>query len=96
MLDDFARVARLDTHDVGSILAAFPEHCRAAAALRAKPAPAARRRRKRMRTRRHRSATGTAWRETSATPIARTYGRASNASPPRSKSSHTPNEEVFR
>ena len=43
MLDDRGRVARLDTHDVGSILAAFPEHCRAAATLRAKPAVRARR-----------------------------------------------------
>jgi len=43
MLDDVARVARLDSHHVGSILAAFPEHCRAAAALRAKPALSVRR-----------------------------------------------------
>jgi glucose/mannose-6-phosphate isomerase len=43
MLDDPARVARLDAHDVRSILAAFPEHCRAAAALRPKPMRATRR-----------------------------------------------------
>ncbi|HEY3065051.1 MAG TPA: bifunctional phosphoglucose/phosphomannose isomerase [Methylomirabilota bacterium] len=43
ILDDPARLARLDAHDVRSILAAFPEHCRAAAALRAQPALTVRR-----------------------------------------------------
>jgi glucose/mannose-6-phosphate isomerase len=42
ILDDPARLARLDAHDVRSILAAFPEQCRAAAALRPEPALAVR------------------------------------------------------